>query len=92
VIYAVTAVETRRHSPLKDLTDATGGQLLQITSSADLRGAFQKILRDFRSRYILTYAPAGVPAGGFHRLDVRVRRPGLTVKARPGYVGVGPAR
>jgi Ca-activated chloride channel homolog len=92
VIYAVTAAETRRHSPLKDLTDATGGQLLEIPSSADLRGAFQKILGDFRSRYILTYSPAGVAAGGFHRLDVRVRRPGLTVKARPGYIGVGPAR
>jgi VWFA-related protein len=92
VIYAVTAAETRRHSPLKDLTDATGGQLLQIASSADLRGAFQKILRDFRSRYVLTYTPAGVPTGGFHRLDVRVKRPRLTVKARPGYIGVGPAR
>jgi Ca-activated chloride channel family protein len=92
VIYAVTAAATRRDSPLKDLTDATGGQLLQIATSADLRGAFQKILRDFRSRYILTYAPAGVPAGGFHRLDVRVRRPGLTVKARPGYIGIGPVR
>jgi len=92
VIYAVTAAEARRHSPLKDLTDATGGQLLQITSSADLRGAFQKILRDFRSRYILTYTPRGVPTGGFHRLDVRVKRSGLTVKARPGYIGVGPAR
>jgi Ca-activated chloride channel family protein len=92
VIYAVTAAETRRHSPLRDLTDATGGQLLQIASSADLRGAFQKILRDFRSRYILTYTPRGVPTGGFHRLDVRVRRPGLTVKARPGYIGVGPVR
>jgi Ca-activated chloride channel homolog len=92
VIYAVTAAETRRHSPLKDLTDATGGQLLQIASSADLRGAFQKILRDFRSRYILTYTPADVAPGGFHRLDVRVRRPGLTVKARPGYIGIGPAR
>jgi Ca-activated chloride channel homolog len=92
VIYAVTAIETRRHSALKDLTDATGGQLIQIASSADLRGAFQKILRDFRSRYILTYAPAGVATGGFHRLDVRVKRSGLTVKARPGYIGVGPVR
>jgi len=92
VIYAVTVAEARRHSPLRDLTDATGGQLLQIASSADLRSAFQKILRDFRSRYILTYTPRGVPTGGFHRLDVRVKRSGLTVKARPGYIGVGPAR
>jgi Ca-activated chloride channel family protein len=92
VIYAVTAAEARRRSPLKDLTDATGGHMLQVTASGDLRGAFQKILQDFRSRYILAYSPQGVPAEGFHRLDVRVKRRGLSVKARPGYIGVGPAR
>ena len=92
VIYAVTAAEARRRSPLKDLTDATGGHMLQVASSGDLRGAFQKILQDFRSRYILAYSPQGVPTDGFHRLDVRVKRRGLTVKARPGYIGVGPAR
>ena len=92
VIYAVTAAEARRRSPLKDLTDATGGHMLQVASGGDLRGAFQKILQDFRSRYILSYSPQGVPLEGFHRLDVRVKRRGLTVKARPGYIGVGPAR
>jgi Ca-activated chloride channel family protein len=92
VLYAVTAAAERRRSPLRDLADATGGQMLQIASSKDLQGAFQKILREFRSRYILTYAPTGVPMDGFHRLDVRVKRRGLTVKARPGYIGVGAAR
>jgi len=91
VIYAVTAAAPRRHSPLKDLADATGGQMLQVTSSADLRGAFQKILQDFRSRYILSYSPQGVPSDGLHRLDVRVKRRGLTVKARSTYIGVAPA-
>jgi VWFA-related protein len=89
VLYAVTAA-SRRRSPLKDLADATGGHMLAVNSSADLRGAFEKILQDFRSRYILAYSPQGVPVEGFHRLDVRVKRKGLTVKARPGYVGVGP--
>jgi Ca-activated chloride channel family protein len=92
VIYAVTAADARRSASLKDLTDATGGHMLQVKSSADLRGAFQKILQDFRSRYILAYTPNGVPSGGFHRLDVRVKRRGLTVKARPGYIGVEPKR
>ena len=92
VIYAVTAAEARRRSPLRDLTDATGGHMLQVASGGDLRGAFQKILQDFRSRYILSYSPKGVPLEGFHRLDVRVKRRGLTVRARPGYVGVGPVR
>jgi len=92
VVYAVTAAKARRRSPLQDLTDATGGHMLQVTSSGDLRGAFQKILQDFRSRYILAYSPQGVSTEGFHQLDVRVKRRGLTVKARPGYVGVAPAR
>lgn len=92
VLYAVTAAAARRRSPLKDLTDATGGHMLAVNSSADLRGAFEKILQDFRSRYILAYSPQGVPVEGFHRLDVRVKRRGLTVKARPGYVGVGPVK
>ena len=91
VIYAVTAAEARRKSPLKDLTDATGGHMMPVAANGDLRGAFQKILQDFRSRYILSYSPQGVPTDGFHRLDVRTKRRGLTVKARPGYVGVGPA-
>jgi Ca-activated chloride channel family protein len=92
VVYAVTAAQARRRSPLKDLADATGGNMLEVRSSADLRGAFQKILQDFRSRYVLSYSPQGVSVEGFHRLDVRVKRRGLTVRARPGYTGVAPAR
>ena len=92
VIYAVTAADARGLSSLEDLTNATGGHMLRVASSAELRGAFQKILQDFRSRYILVYTPTGVPLGGFHRLDVRVTRRGLTVKARPGYIGVEPKR
>ena len=92
VIYAVTSADAPRTSSLEDLTDATGGDVLRVTSSADLRVAFQKILQDFRSRYILAYSPTGVPLGGFHRLEVRVKRRGLTVKARPGYIGVEQTR
>ncbi len=90
VLYAVTSADARRVAALEDLTDATGGDMLRVGSSSDLRAAFQKILQEFRSRYILAYTPTGVPAGGFHRLDVRVGRRGLTVKARPGYIGEEP--
>ena len=92
VIYAVTAADARRNASLKDLTDATGGRMLQVRSSAELRAAFEKILQDFRSRYVLVYTPTGVPDGGFHRLEVRTTRRGATVTARPGYIGAAPAR
>jgi VWFA-related protein len=92
VIYAVAAADARQSVALKTLADATGGDVLKVKSSSDLRRAFQRILQDFRSRYVLAYSPSGVPTGGFHTLDVRVRQRGLTVKARPGYTGVGPAK
>ena len=88
VIYAVTAAEGGAQSDLRELTDATGGQTFKVASSADLTDTFQRVLSDFRSRYVLTFTPRDVDPGGMHRLDVRVRRPNLTVKARPGYVGL----
>src|SRR5688572_8112269 len=88
VIYAVTAAEGGAQSDLRELTDATGGQTFKVASSADLTETFQRVLSDFRSRYVLTFTPRDVDPGGMHRLDVRVQRPNLTVKARPGYVGV----
>ncbi len=63
VIYAVTSADVQRVSSLEKLTDATGGDMLRVASSADLRGAFQAILQEFRSRYILAYTPSGVTAG-----------------------------
>ena len=86
VVYAAVVGGTRR-SPLKDLTDATGGDLLVVDSSTDLGRAFGRTLAGFRSRYVLTFTPTGVASGGLHRLDVRVRRSGLTVRARPSYIG-----
>jgi VWFA-related protein len=92
VVYAVAAGRARRWAALKDLADATGGQAIDVESSKDLAGEFRKILQDFRSRYILTFVPAGVSDEGFHRLDVHVRRGGMTVKTRPGYIGKGAGR
>lgn len=92
VIYGVTSSDARRDAGLKAITDATGGHILPVKSSAELTAAFQKILEDFRNRYILAYSPAGVAPGGFHALDVRVKRPGVTVKARPGYTGIAQRR
>jgi hypothetical protein len=47
---------------------------------------FVGVLEEFRQRYLLSYSPQGVPTGGWHRLEVRVKRRGATVKARPGYL------
>ena len=87
VIYAVTNADAYPSAALTDLANTTGGQVVRVKSSGELSATFTKILQEFRSRYILTYSPRGVRPGGFHSIDVRVKRRGIAVRARPGYVG-----
>ena len=85
VVYAVQAGRVRAPF-LHDLSEATGGALLQADPSKDLSATFLAILEEFRQRYLVSYTPRGVAPGGWHRLDVRVRGRSVSVKARPGYL------
>ncbi len=67
------------------LADDTGGELLVTTSSRNLRAAFVKIIETFKTRYVLTYSPANVPASGWHPIEVRLRNQSAEVRARRGY-------
>src|SRR5262249_5394925 len=90
VIYAVAA-GARRSGELKVVADVTGGQLIEIDTSAGFRSQLARILQEVRSRFVLSFTPQDVAAGGYHRLDVDVMtRKGLTVKARSGYLGRSP--
>ena len=72
---------------LKGLTDASGGELFEIQSTTELDATFAKVLDQFRQRYLLSYTPRGVKRGGWHQLKVRVKERGVSVRARPGYLG-----
>lgn len=72
---------------LEELASLTGGRLYEVDRDADLAPAFKEILDEFRFRYVITYSPASVAKGGWHKLDVRVNKPGARVRARPGYQG-----
>jgi VWFA-related protein len=70
---------------LRDLTEATGGRLLQLQSTDALRATFVKILEEFRHRYLVSFTPRGVASDGWHRLQVRVKQRGAVVRTRAGY-------
>jgi VWFA-related protein len=70
---------------LGDLTDATGGRLLQLNSTDALRATFIQILEEFRHRYLVSFTPRGVASDGWHRLQVRVKQRGAVVRTRAGY-------
>jgi Ca-activated chloride channel family protein len=73
---------------LERLTGSTGGRLWYADAPRDLGTAFQSVLEDVRERYLLRYEPTGVPPGGWHAVEVRVRARGVDVRHRPGYEAV----
>lgn len=85
VVYGVSPRGIKRGPLLRDLTESSGGDLIEFESSEQIEQTFKKVLEEFRHRYVLSYAPTGVEAGGWHQLKVRVKAPGTVVKARPGY-------
>jgi len=86
VVYALSPKEAGSMSFLRDLTGQTGGSAFEVDSLKELSARFVAILDEFRHRYLLSYTPAGAPAPGWHRLEVRLKNRRATVKARPGYV------
>jgi hypothetical protein len=71
---------------LEALSEETGGRVLNALRSDRLRDTFVRIVSEFRSRYLLTYSPRGVDAGGWHPLEVRVKGRRVKVTARRGYL------
>ena len=68
------------------VVEQTGGSLLEADWSEKLSQQFASIVREFRSRYLLLYEPAGVGRDdGWHRVEVRVKSRSAKVRVRPGY-------
>ena len=69
---------------LRVLSDETGG--FAAVNSNDFAKGFERIIRDNSSYYVLGYySDDSKRDGQFRPLTVRVKRPGLEVRARKGY-------
>ena len=84
VLYGVSSAR-EESSFLRDVAAATGGRVFDVGKTGDPGPAFLEILQEFRRRYVITFTPMGVAPGGWHTLEVRVKRPGTRVQARAGY-------
>ena len=56
-----------------------------IIDRNDMTGAMKQIVRDSSAYYLLGYTSSQPSDGKFHEIKVRVKRPGLQVRARRGY-------
>ena len=69
---------------LEAVASATGGRVIKADETVNLPQAFEEILQEFRTRYVITYSPAS-DALGWHSIDLKVKGRRADVKARRGY-------
>ncbi len=97
VIYPILVVpitndagrNTGGENALTTMAQRTGGRVFQPSLGAEMDKAFDQIIRDLRTQYLLGFYPKDVPLtkDRFHALQVTVRDPALHVIARSGYYG-----
>lgn len=88
LVYAVSVPAEKNpadDSNLKSIAKDSGGEAYVLKSNTDLTGAFTAIADELHHQYLIGFVPA-VFDDKVHSIDVRVNRPGMTVRARKSYV------
>ena len=79
---------SKRLSALRELADGTDGLAVVNTNSLD--AGLRRIVDDLSSYYLLSYASNGPLDGKFHSITVRSSRPGVSIRARRGFLASEP--
>ena len=69
---------------LPSIAGETGGGYFELRSSGDLAMTFAKVADELRRQYLIGFAPEKLD-GKMHKLDVRIRKGGMKVRARKEY-------
>jgi len=74
-----------RQNGVRELAEQTDGAVVLNTN--DVRGATARMMADLGSYYLMNYYSTNSKLDGrFRRITVRVKREGVEVRARPGYL------
>lgn len=75
------------YQTLKKTVEESGGRILGIQRIGELEHAFASIMKEMREQYVLGYYPTAFKKDGkWHKISVDVKRPGVKVRVREGYV------
>jgi Ca-activated chloride channel homolog len=74
---------------LSKLAALSGGGYFELTSTDNLPATFGRVADELHHQYALGFEPEKLD-GKSHKLEVRVRKPGMTVRARRSYVAEKP--
>ena len=78
-------VRSRPDGGLRRLAEETGGGYFELEKTSDLAPTFTRVAQELHSQYVLGFTPSTLD-GKVHRLNVRTKRPGTTVRARRTYL------
>jgi VWFA-related protein len=90
VVYCVatgSAYFDRKFNRLLSYSRDTGGDIFYGAKEDSFSEFYSRITEEARNQYVLIYSPHGDSKVDYHKIEVRVRRPDLTVLARDGYYG-----
>jgi Ca-activated chloride channel family protein len=66
------------------LADQTGGVAFDLLH-VDVKDAFEQISEQLRSMYEIAYVSSNAQNGAYHKITIRVKREGMTARAKTGY-------
>ena len=70
---------------LKKIAEETGGGYFHLQKTADLSPTFTRVAQELHAQYVMGFTPAQLD-GRVHKLAVRIKKPGMTARARRSYV------
>jgi Ca-activated chloride channel family protein len=70
---------------LKKLSEDTGGGYYLLKKEDELGPTFTRIAQELHSQYVMGFSPA-VLDGKVHKLEVKLKKPGLEPRARKNYI------
>jgi Ca-activated chloride channel homolog len=76
---------TRPDKGLRKLADETGGGYFELKGTAELGSTFTRVADELHRQYVLGFSPTNLD-GKVHRIDVRIKVPGMTSRARKSYL------
>lgn len=78
-------VRSRPARDLRRISDETGGGYFELQKTDELAPTFTRVAQELRSQYLIGFAPAALD-NRVHKLEVKVNKPGMTVRARKSYL------
>jgi Ca-activated chloride channel family protein len=78
-------VRSRPDRLLKRLAEETGGGYFELKKNSDLNTTFTRVAQELHSQYVLGFSPDRLD-GKVHKLDVQVKKPGMSARSRKSYV------